>query len=176
MIVVTNTIQIKSGYGEQVSERFKQARGVQSMPGFIGMELLLARAEEADELKVVTHWQDKESFDGWVASDSFKQAHARRAPEPAAARAEGEAPADPAQPMGGTAMDGNPVGAETAADAAEGSGGSVGDGGHPASGGSEAAGAGRHGSEAAGPDPRSLMLGAKLSVHEVLFALKPDSL
>lgn len=105
MIVVTNTIQIKSGFGEQVAERFKNPKGVHTMPGFAGMELLLDRKEESDELKVVTHWTDKASFDNWVNSDSFKQAHARRAPE----GAENAAPAGGAQPMGGTAADGNPA-------------------------------------------------------------------
>ncbi|ASS68173.1 MULTISPECIES: antibiotic biosynthesis monooxygenase [unclassified Paenibacillus] len=165
MIVVTNTIQIKSGFGEQVAERFKNPKGVHTMPGFAGMELLLDRKEESDELKVVTHWTDKASFDNWVNSDSFKQAHARRAPE----GAENAAPAGGAQPMGGTAADGNPA-PEHAAAAASGHPGGA--GGHPGSGAQEA---GHGAATASAPNPRDLMLGSKLSIHEVLFRLGAES-
>ncbi|MCM3750180.1 antibiotic biosynthesis monooxygenase [Paenibacillus pasadenensis] len=164
MIVVTNTIRIKSGFGEQVAERFKNPKGVHLMPGFEGMELLLSRDEEADELKVVTHWQDKSSFDNWVNSDSFKQAHARPAAPPVQ---DGQAQADPVQPMGGTATDGNPVAGETAAEAS----GSV-----QQHGGSAPAPGAHAGSQPGAPNPRELMLGAKLSVHEVLFTLGADKL
>lgn len=83
MIVVTNTIQIKKGHAHAVAERFSNPKGVHTMPGFIRMELLLTEnTEENDELKVVTTWENRESFEGWVNSDSFKQAHAHRKPSP----------------------------------------------------------------------------------------------
>lgn len=78
MIVVTNTIQVKKGHGWEVAKRFENSRGVDQMPGFIRMEVLFAEQEEQDELKVCTHWENRESFDGWVNSDSFKAAHAHR--------------------------------------------------------------------------------------------------
>ncbi|SDS56949.1 Heme-degrading monooxygenase HmoA [Paenibacillaceae bacterium GAS479] len=215
MIVVTNTIQIKSGYGEQFAERFKNPKGVHKMPGFVSMELLLSRGEEADELKVVTHWVDKASFDNWVSSDSFKQAHAR--PASASSASSEQPPVGAAQPMGGTAVDGNPVDGATAAETAGAPAGAGAHGGAAGSAGGQGAGeylasraegahaaetanAGEHaahshpsgtagphaahgqangaaGAAAAGtPNPRELMLGAKLSVHEVLFTLGTDKL
>jgi len=80
MIVVTNTISIKKNHGEEVAKRFQQSKGVHLQPGFIRMELLLTQGlEEHDELKVCTTWADKASFEGWVNSDNFRQAHAKRA-------------------------------------------------------------------------------------------------
>lgn len=76
MLVVTNTIRIKEGYGKQVSERFAQAQGVQQMPGFKRMEVWLgAGAEGEEELKVCTVWENEEAFKNWTSSDSFKQSH-----------------------------------------------------------------------------------------------------
>ena len=61
---------------DQVVERFADGRGfVQHFPGFVNMEVL--RAEETDEVVVITRWQDKADFDAWVASDAFKMAHGR---------------------------------------------------------------------------------------------------
>ncbi|BBH23966.1 hypothetical protein Back11_53110 [Paenibacillus baekrokdamisoli] len=80
MIVVTNTIKVKKGHGESVAQRFQNSKGVETSPGFVQMEVLFTEGlEEYDELKVCTHWQDKQSFEGWVNSDSFRQAHAQRA-------------------------------------------------------------------------------------------------
>ena len=41
------------------------------------MEVL--RSEEADEVMVITRWEDKNAFDSWVRSDEFKAAHGRGA-------------------------------------------------------------------------------------------------
>ncbi|MNG28855.1 Heme oxygenase (staphylobilin-producing) 2 [compost metagenome] len=89
------------------------------------MELLLSESEEQDELKVMTLWETKEAFDGWVNSDSFKQAHAGR---------------------------GKPASAEGAPAHA------AGEGGRPAS-----------------SEERPVMLGAKLSIHEVLFEQRAEA-
>lgn len=194
MIVVTNTIQIKKGYGAQIAERFKNPKGVHTMPGFVKMELLLSEnGDEADELKVMTTWVDKASFDNWVNSDSFKEAHARRSPagadagQPAGQHSAGQSAAEgvhaaeqsgPAgeHPAGQSTADGvhaagqpGPAGRHPAGQsrgpavhAAEQSGGP---GGHPA-GRPHSAGQGAVGA-AAGPGP--VMLGSKLSIHELLF-------
>ncbi|GGG06290.1 antibiotic biosynthesis monooxygenase [Paenibacillus abyssi] len=120
MIVATNTISIKTGHVDAVAERFKNPKGVQHAPGFIRMELLKLEGEEHDELKVCTTWENRESFDAWVNSDAFKQAHAR-----------------PAGGAGG--------GQQSAAGGPQG-----------------------HGDQQAGGP--SIMLGAKLTVHEVVFS------
>src|ERR687885_1146067 len=76
MIAVVNRLPVKEGMADQVVERFADGRGfVQHFPGFVNMEVL--RAEETDEVVVITRWQDKADFDAWVASDAFKMAHGR---------------------------------------------------------------------------------------------------
>jgi len=79
MIVVTNTIQIRKGHGESIAERFQNPKGVHHMPGFISMALWLTQnLDECDEIKVNTMWENREAYDNWVQSDSFKQSHGDR--------------------------------------------------------------------------------------------------
>lgn len=79
MITVINTIQIKSGFGNVLRERFKSPKSVHTFPGFIRLELLQTlQLDTHEEYQVCTTWQDKESFDAWVQSDSFRHAHAQR--------------------------------------------------------------------------------------------------
>jgi heme-degrading monooxygenase HmoA len=60
----------------EVVEQFANSRGhVQGFPGFVSMEVL--RSEEADEVLVITRWQDREAFDTWVESEEFIKAHRR---------------------------------------------------------------------------------------------------
>ncbi|UHA74730.1 antibiotic biosynthesis monooxygenase [Paenibacillus sp. 481] len=76
MLVVTNTIRIKEGYGKQIAERFQQGRGVQEMPGFVRLELWLGKGNEGEEeLKVCTVWENEEAFHNWTSSESFRNAH-----------------------------------------------------------------------------------------------------
>lgn len=84
MIVVVNTIKVKKGHGQSVAQRFQNSKGVELTPGFVRMEVLFTEdlEEDFDELKVCTHWADKPSFESWVNSDSFRQAHAKRAGAP----------------------------------------------------------------------------------------------
>ncbi|NIK72301.1 antibiotic biosynthesis monooxygenase [Paenibacillus sp. BK720] len=79
MIVMTNTIKIKKGHGEEVAERFQKTKGIEQSAGFVRMEVMLTEGlEDYDELKVSTTWETKASFEGWMNSDSFRQAHAHR--------------------------------------------------------------------------------------------------
>ncbi|MBD2844808.1 antibiotic biosynthesis monooxygenase [Paenibacillus sp. IB182496] len=148
MIVATNTIRIKSGHVEEVAERFKSPKAVQHAPGFIRMELLAGKGEEHDELKVCTTWESREAFDGWVKSDAFRQAHGR---PPAGGAAGGEAPSGHSH--GGTAA--------SSAAAAEPS--------HQDAAASPHRQGPSHGEGARRAPGAGIMLGAKLSVHEVLF-------
>jgi heme oxygenase (staphylobilin-producing) len=76
MIAVISRLPVKEGMADQVVERFANGQGfVQAFPGFVSMEVL--RSEEADEVLVITRWQDKDAFDSWVHSDAFKKAHGR---------------------------------------------------------------------------------------------------
>lgn len=74
MIAIMNRLPVKEGAAEKVVERFAGSRGhVQGFPGFVSMEVL--RSEDESEVLVVTRWRDRESFDSWVESDAFKEAH-----------------------------------------------------------------------------------------------------
>ena len=76
MIAVINRLPVKEGMADQVVERFANGKGfVQTFPGFVSMEVL--RAEETDDVVVITRWREKADFDAWVASDAFKMAHGR---------------------------------------------------------------------------------------------------
>ena len=71
-----NSLPVNEGAADEVVERFSGSRGhVQDFPGFVSMEVL--SSEEADEVMVITRWQDKDAFDSWVRSDEFKAAHGR---------------------------------------------------------------------------------------------------
>ncbi|BBI34685.1 antibiotic biosynthesis monooxygenase [Cohnella abietis] len=79
MIIVTNTIQVKLGYGGFIRERFKTPKNVHTFPGFVRMELLQTESlEDHEEYQVCTTWDNKKAFDAWVQSDSFSHAHAER--------------------------------------------------------------------------------------------------
>ena len=76
MFAVINRLPVKEGAAGQVVERFANSRGnVQGFPGFVSMEVL--RSEGADEVLVITRWQDKAAFDSWVHSEEFRKAHAQ---------------------------------------------------------------------------------------------------
>jgi heme-degrading monooxygenase HmoA len=70
MTAVSNRLPVKEGMANQGVERFSNSRGyVQHFPGFVSMEVL--RSKGADEVKVITHWQDKDVFDlGSIAMSS----------------------------------------------------------------------------------------------------------
>jgi heme-degrading monooxygenase HmoA len=76
MIAIINRLPVKEGAADQVVERFANSQGeVQGFPGFVSMEVL--NSEAGDEVLVITRWQDKDAFNSWVHSDSFKRAHGR---------------------------------------------------------------------------------------------------
>jgi len=76
MLVVTNTIRIKEGFGSKVAERFAQAKGVQTMPGFVRMEAWLGAGQEGEEeLKICTVWENEEAFKNWTSSETFRESH-----------------------------------------------------------------------------------------------------
>lgn len=83
MMMVSNTIHIKKGFADKVIEGFKQPKGIQNFAGFIRMEVLKTEGiEEHDEIKVCTFWENREAFEAWTNSNSFKQAHERRQKQP----------------------------------------------------------------------------------------------
>ncbi len=76
MIAIFNSLPVKEGAADEIVARFAESRGhVQDFPGFVSMEVLKSDAE--DEVLVVTRWRDRESFESWVHSEEFRQAHGR---------------------------------------------------------------------------------------------------
>ncbi|MGV2806810.1 antibiotic biosynthesis monooxygenase, partial [Clostridium perfringens] len=39
MLVVTNSIKVKPGFGQEIAQRFAEAKGVQDIEGFVRMEV-----------------------------------------------------------------------------------------------------------------------------------------
>ncbi len=78
MIVAVNRIFVKPEHREAFEERFRtRARLVETMPGFVRMEIL--RPMDGEDYMVMTWWKDKESFEAWVNSEAFRKGHARGA-------------------------------------------------------------------------------------------------
>lgn len=77
MLVVTNTIKVKPGFGKEIAQRFAEAKGVQEIEGFVRMEVWHEAKEdaEAEELKISTVWENEEGFKRWTSSESFRQSH-----------------------------------------------------------------------------------------------------
>lgn len=91
MIIVQNKFQTKKGFGEKMAATFTK-NNAETFKGFIRVEVLLTQdMEDTDELSVNMYWEDKESFETWRNSDTFKKAHARPA--------EGSSEAKPESPI-----------------------------------------------------------------------------
>lgn len=75
-VVKINAITVADGRGAELEERFAGRAGeVESMPGFLGFQLLRPTAGE-ERYFVVTEWESEEAFRGWVGSDAFRRGHA----------------------------------------------------------------------------------------------------
>lgn len=80
MIVVTNRIKVKKGMAAALAPRFTRPSGLDTMDGFIRVEVLLTQnIEEHDEMNVNMYWEDMKSFQAWRESDDFKASHSRPA-------------------------------------------------------------------------------------------------
>ncbi|MNB65781.1 Heme-degrading monooxygenase [compost metagenome] len=76
MLVVTNTIKVKEGAGAALAGRFTGNGGVQTMPGFVRLEVWHGAPKDgAEELKICTVWENEEAFKGWTSSEAFRQSH-----------------------------------------------------------------------------------------------------
>ncbi|WP_025028713.1 antibiotic biosynthesis monooxygenase [Caldalkalibacillus mannanilyticus] len=76
MFVISNTIKVKKGTGDQFISRFGRLSGVEQTPGFITVHLLQTRGtEEYDEFVIWSKWESKESHDEWTKTESFRQSH-----------------------------------------------------------------------------------------------------
>ena len=63
MIIVTNTAKITKGNGHKLIDRFNKVGQVETMPGFLGLEVLLTQnTVDYDEVTISTRWNAKEDF------------------------------------------------------------------------------------------------------------------
>lgn len=77
--VVVNSINVPGGAGPELEKRFAARAGeVDEQPGFEGFELLRP-ADGRDAYFVVTHWDSRESFEGWMSSSAFGRGHGQSA-------------------------------------------------------------------------------------------------
>ncbi len=61
-------------------DRFNKVGQVETMPGFLGLEVLLTQnTVDYDEVTISTRWNAKEDFQGWTKSPAFKAAHSHQA-------------------------------------------------------------------------------------------------
>lgn len=81
MIIVTNRIKVKPGFGAKMAPAFTKPGPLQQFEGFHKVEVLVSTDNpEFDEMNVNMYWANKEVFELWRSSDAFKSAHKR--PEP----------------------------------------------------------------------------------------------
>jgi len=87
--VAINVLAVPEAMRETLEERFAARAGeVDKMPGFQRFELLRP-VEGTDQYLVLTHWDDKASFEAWVNSESFGKGHTQHSSGgPAAAGSE----------------------------------------------------------------------------------------
>jgi len=77
MIAVANRIYVTPEYAEQFEERFRnRAHLVDGMPGFISNKVLRPTKSD-DPYIVLTFWESREHFKGWVSSEEFQKGHSK---------------------------------------------------------------------------------------------------
>lgn len=91
--VAINFIDCKPEYQNRFEELFStRAKQIDTMPGFIEMEVLKPQ-KEGDAYLIVSHWDNEDCFKGWTKSETFIEGHKRGFADLAKAKAEGkEAP------------------------------------------------------------------------------------
>lgn len=83
MFIVTNRVPVAAGFEEMFEERFRKRAGqVEKNPGFVRMAVLKPASDDTPYV-VMTTWQDKAAFEGWVGSEDFKLAHQNPMPKEA---------------------------------------------------------------------------------------------
>ena len=88
--VAVNYISCKPEYADRFEQLFQsRARAIDTLPGFIDMQVLKP-TEENGEYLVVSRWEGKEQFEAWVGSPEFLEGHKRGFEDIAAAKRAGE--------------------------------------------------------------------------------------
>ena len=83
MFIVANRVPVAAGYEAMFEERFQKRAGqIDKQPGFVRMQILKPQSDDTPYI-VLTCWQDRAAFDGWVGSEDFKLAHSNPMPKEA---------------------------------------------------------------------------------------------
>jgi len=78
-VVKINAIEVEPGRGPALEERFaKRASEVETMPGFLGFELLRPVSGDTRYF-VYTRWASEEHYRAWVEGPAFTRGHAQAA-------------------------------------------------------------------------------------------------
>jgi heme-degrading monooxygenase HmoA len=92
MFVAINYIECRNDYRDRFEELFTSRAGaIDTMPGFIRMQVLRPKAEGSPYL-VVSEWENEQNFKAWTRSDAFVQGHRRGFADLEAAKTRGEEP------------------------------------------------------------------------------------
>lgn len=76
MYVVINRIFPEPGTIDRIVDAFGRASGMQGVPGCLDFEVW--RGRHAEELMIVTRWEDEAAYHAWTESEHFKRAHRDR--------------------------------------------------------------------------------------------------
>jgi len=75
VFVAMSRFRVANGATEAVKSAFRQRpHAVDESDGFLRMEVLSPQ-EDPDQIWLITHWRDRESFDAWHRSHAFREAH-----------------------------------------------------------------------------------------------------
>src|SRR5690348_5238441 len=76
MFVALSRFTIANDMDEEVKNAFRaRPHAVDSAPGFLRLDVL-APQENSKEIWLLTHWQDRESFEQWHKSHQYRDSHA----------------------------------------------------------------------------------------------------
>jgi heme-degrading monooxygenase HmoA len=76
MFVMINRMTVPEKFRDHFEDVFKDRKqAVDRRKGFIRAEIL--KPVDGDTYLVMTHWETKEDFDGWVGSPEYHEGHRR---------------------------------------------------------------------------------------------------
>ena len=88
--VAINYIHCTPDYKERFEFLFgSRAKAIDTMPGFIDMQVLKP-AKEGDDYLIVSYWENENTFKDWTKSEAFLKGHVRGFADVAKAREEGK--------------------------------------------------------------------------------------
>lgn len=83
MYIVTNITKINKGEGYKLVNRFDKVGKIESMDGFLGLEVLMTeKIDDHDEVSIVTRWDSEAAFSNWTKTDAFKESHRHKGGKP----------------------------------------------------------------------------------------------